>query len=409
MNGSLRTRRVPTPAKGSWEERLIEGKRLLAKYDDSGRVLLQNLVDRLLQMPETVRLANEHRLNDILLEAIQSLAQYLTYRDRFAEAAALLEKTEAAILSTEERSDWRLYRASVLLLGESKDEGFELLKTLAMSQEKSEKRLNLLRVFLDQALYWRRFDRIEKMIAELEQAANRASAASGNTTEARTWQAALAFYRARYSLAQNQVDEAMAWMEHALAQMPLSLGHFYSFVLELLIHGEYEKTLKWVQRDKNSMLSQFLSAYIAHHLGKHAEAERTWRKILREGQDENASIELDLPSFVLSDYYLGGKEGLGLSLVLGLMQEGTDIDMIQFYLAGLGWAIRKEKLSAHSNFKQAVIRAKILAYSSKLESFWWLFCKDLIPAEDLPEYEGYFDTSFDTSSTTTDLTTDGTS
>ncbi|MBO9391946.1 hypothetical protein, partial [Caldilinea sp.] len=67
MSDSTHAQRIVTPPKGSWEEKLIEGLKLLAKQEDSGRVLLQDLIERLFQMPETMRLAGNQRLNTILL------------------------------------------------------------------------------------------------------------------------------------------------------------------------------------------------------------------------------------------------------------------------------------------------------------------------------------------------------
>lgn len=141
------------------------------------------------------------------------------------------------------------------------------------------------------------------------------------------------------------------------------------------------------------MRIRFLSGYLHFHLGAHAEAERLWRQVVRAFSDAAASERADITPIVLSDYYLGGKEGLGLSIVLGSMRAQDEIVTTQFYLAGLGWAMRGEKFSAHSNFKLALLRTKMLTIDLKLPSAWWLFCKDLIAAADLPEYEAYFETS----------------
>ncbi|BAM00406.1 MAG: hypothetical protein KatS3mg049_0316 [Caldilinea sp.] len=392
MNDSTRAQRIVTPAKGSWEEKLIEGRELLAKQEDSGRTLLQDLIERLFQMPETMRLAGNQRLNTILLAALLLLARHLVYRDQIDEAAALLERTET-VEPPEQRARWRFYRARVLLLNEPRDEGFELLKALATLEENVKKRLDMWKTYLNRALYWHQLDRIEQTIVELERAANRASATSGDDTNARLLHSVRAYFQARVCLAQDRIDEAQHWMDYALAQQSLPFNYIYDFVLELTVRGEYTKALKWVQRDQENIeFVKFLSGYIHFHLGDRSEAERLWRQVIRIFLDADESEEIDPAAIVLSDYYLGSKERLGLSILLQSMQEKEkeEITPREFFLTGLGWAMLGEKLSAHSNFKLALMRLKFLGISPKLEWHWWLFCKDLIPATDLPEYEGYF-------------------
>lgn len=385
--------RIMTPAKGSWEEKLLRGQELLAKQDESGRVLLQQLIERLFQTPESMRMAGNQRLNNLLLMAIDSLALYLLSRDQFAEAAALLQKGEE-VLSAEQRNAWRFRRATVLLLGERQDEGFALLKALILSEEDLQKRFLLWDIYLDKALHRRRFDLAEQALLEIERSVNRASATLDDAAQARAFQSDLAYFKARLSLAQNRVDEALAWMEYAAAQAPLTPGRIYRFVLELIERNRCAEALKWVQRDQeNPLRIKFLSGYIHFHLGERAEAERLWRQVVRTFPNAAESETVDMMPIVLSDYYLGGKERLGLGVVLGSMQAQDTITATQFYLAGLGWAMRGEKFSAHSNFKLALMRTKMLAIALKLPQEWWLFCKDLIPAADLPEYEVYFETS----------------
>jgi tetratricopeptide (TPR) repeat protein len=392
MSDSTHAQRIVTPPKGSWEEKLIEGLKLLAKQEDSGRVLLQNLIERLFQMPETMRLAGNQRLNTILLTALLFLARDLAYRDQIDEAAALFERAET-VERPERRTRWRFYRARVLLLNEPRDEGFELLQALAASEANVKKRLELWETYLNRAFYWHQLDRIEQTIVELERAANRASATSGDETEARLLQSVRAYFQARVCLAQDRIDEAQHWMDYALAQQSLPSDYIYDFVFELIGRGEYTKALKWVQRDQENIeFVKFLSGYIHFHLGDRSEAERLWRQVIRIFLDADESEEIDLVATALSDYYLGSKERLGLSILLQSMQEKEkeEITSREFLLTGLGWAMLGEKLSAHSNFKLALMRFKFLGISPKLEWHWWLFCKDLIPATDLPEYEGYF-------------------
>lgn len=390
MNDSTHAQHIMTPAKGSWEEKLIEGQKLLAKQNDSGRVLLQNLIERLFQMPESMRLAGNRRLDKILLFAIFSLVRHLASRDQVDEAAALLERAETVDLP-EGRSRWRFYRAKVLLLNEPRDEGFELLKDLATSEEELEKRLDLWRIYLNRVLFWRRLDRVEQAIVELERAAGRTSATADDTTEARVLQSMHAYFRARACLVQDQIDKAQHWMNHAFAQFPLPFRYIHDFVFDLLERGEYVKALKWIQRDRENLeYVKFISGYIHFHLGDRSAAERLWRQVLRIFLDADEFEGINLTAAVLSDYYLGSTERMGLNIVLQMMQDEKEITALEFLLAGLGWAMLGEKLSAHTDFKLALMRTKSLGFSKKLESRWWLFCKDLIPAADLPEYAEYF-------------------
>ena len=79
----------------------------------------------------------------------------------------------------------------------------------------------------------------------------------------------------------------------------------------------------------------------------------------------------------LSHYYLGDHDGVGLASVLRAINDNPDFWGL-FYLAGLGWAMRNDMVTARSDMELALIRRKSLAEGRLLARTWWQFCADLL-------------------------------
>ncbi|GIK75932.1 MAG: hypothetical protein BroJett021_49200 [Chloroflexota bacterium] len=373
-----------TPVKGSWEDLLYRGQQLVATHNQEGSAILQNLIDRLAKMPDASLSAGNHRLRNILLEAIDSLAPYLLYHQRYDEALASVELAER-FAQPENIGPWRRYRAMALVQSGAVDEGFALLREAVRGESPK-----LWQMYVIEAIQHGRLDLAEEGVNEAEHDVNRLSATSTDANRIQQLRAMLGYCKAQLAAAQNRLDEASAWMEYTLAQHKEYHENLASFYLRLIECDHFAEALKWAQRDQtHPMRSKFWQGYIRHHLGYAEEAERLWRQIAKTDLAEEENI--DLLEYVLAHYYLGDREGIGLRITLDLMERSDHIPALHFYLAGLGWAIRGNDASAHTNFQQALARTQALAMGHKLHTLWWRLCADLIDGDALPQFAKYFD------------------
>jgi hypothetical protein len=372
-----------TPIKGSWEDLLYRGQQLVAMQNQEGGAILQGLIERLARMPAASLNAGNHRLRNILLEAVDSVTPYLLYNQRYDEALANIELAER-FAQPENVVSWRKSRSMALIQSGAVDEGFALLREVVRNDSPE-----LWQMYVSEAIQRRRIDLAEEGVKEAKHAVNRLSAASADANEIQRLRAALGYSKAQVAAVQNRPDEASAWMEYTLAQHKGYHENLAAFYLRLIEGKQFAEALKWVQRDQtHPVRSKFWQGYIRYHLGKGEEAERLWRQVVKTNLTEEENI--DLLEYILAHYYLGDHEGIGLGITLDLMKRSDHIPTLHFFLAGLGWAMRGNDTSAHTNFHQALMRTQALAMGHKMIPLWWRLCTDLIAEDALPQYAKYF-------------------
>ena len=92
----------------------------------------------------------------------------------------------------------------------------------------------------------------------------------------------------------------------------------------------------------------------------------------------------------MSHYYLGDHDGIGLASVLRAINDSPDFWGL-FYLAGLGWAMRNDMVTARSDMELALIRRKSLAEGRLLARTWWQFCADLLDESKQSQLAEFFE------------------
>lgn len=372
-----------TLIKGSWEEKLIRGQQLIAAQNDEAIPLLQPLIDRLAQLPESQRRAANRRLDQILFQAITDLVFYLSYRDQY-DAALANTATAARLAPPEQARVWQQHAASILLQAGQQDAAFEQLAELARTGD-----IGQWHDLVMNALRYNRIDVAQAALRETEHAVNRGVTELSDDQDIRLVRAQLAYLKAHLALAQGNLAECMAWAEHAMATSDFfkqNPGYFY---VQLVDKGHYDAALILTGRDAGNPIRAGFWGGLAHHRrGEPAAAARLWQQTLHTKLPEEGPV--DFLELVLTHYYLGDKEGRGLALVLDDLRQQQDVAFGQMYLAGLGWALRNDRAAAHSNFRLAVMRSKSTASGQLLPDFWWAFCTDLLPAAAHDEYTQYF-------------------
>lgn len=373
-----------TLIKGSWEEKLIRGQRLIAAQNDEAIPLLQQLVDRLAQLPETQRHAANRRLDRILFQALTDLIFYQTYRDLYD--AALANTTLAERLAPPDQARiWQQHHASILLQAGDLEAAFAQLERIARAGEVAQ-----WHDLIMNALRHDRLDTAAHALLEAERIVNRIDTAQDDGNTALLARGQLAYLKAQVALTQGKVDESLAWAEFAMATSELFGKNPGFFYVQLVDKGHYDAALRLIRRDQhNPIRASFWGGLAAYRRGEYAQAEAHWRQVLRATLPEEGPV--DFLELVMAHYYLGDKEGRGLAIVLDGLRREQEVALGQLFLAGLGWAMRSDRTAAHSNFRLATMRSKSTASGRLLPRFWWAFCIDLLPATAHDEYAHYFD------------------
>lgn len=373
---------APMLIKGSWEEKLTQGQKLIAAQKDEAIPLLQQIIDRLAQLPVTQRHAANRRLDRILFQAITDLVFYQCYRDQYD--AALANTALAARLAPPDQTRiWEQHSAAILLQAGEIDAAFARLESIARAGD-----LAQWHDLIMHALRHTRLDVAERALLEAEHVVNRIDAGHDETA-LRLARGQLAYLKAHVALAQDRLDESLAWAEFAMTTSDLFGKNPGFFYVQLVDKGHYDAALKLIRRDQhNPIRANFWGGLAAYRRGEHAQAAAYWRQTLNTALPEEGAV--DFLELVMAHYYLGDKEGRGLAIVLDDLRREQTAALGQLFLAGLGWALRNDRTAAHANFRLAVMRSKSTASGRLLPRFWWAFCTDLLPATTQEEYARYF-------------------
>lgn len=378
----------PLIIKGSWEDLLQQAQQLAANQNDDAIPLYQKIVTRLSKLPVAQRMANNERLQQIFLHAALQLQSYLTLRERYEEALTVID--EAHALADEEGQDAIAYqKVLVLLMAERLDEAFSHLRAAATAVTADIADWGAL------AMQYLRHGRLTEAAGAIEEAAAWAEAQiSGGETDDENggeYRGYIADLRADLAIQQGNWDEAEAFYAQAIEADKLYKQNIHLFYMRLLQHGQAARALPYIQRDQQYPIRAGFWHGVTHYrLGQQAEAEREWHKVLQI--DSKQSQEPSFSELILTHYYLGDKERIGLSNVLRVIQESRRYDWQTLFLAGLGWAIQGRQDNAEANFQIAVNQRRMAGQGKLLPKQVWDYCVDMLDATAQASAAKYFDT-----------------
>lgn len=368
--------------KGSWEDLLLQAQQMAARQDDACIEIYRKLADRLSRLPATQRIAGEGRLQAVMRQAAIDLQYYLTYRDRYAEALAVNAQVRPLLAAGEQRAFARHAAAIRMQAGEI-DQALADLRALAEGE------LDPWGDALFAALDKRRWADADLAIAGAESYVNRTHKGNMASEEAKRDQAFVAYLRARLAAGRQQGSEALAWWQHASALDPFYRHNPQYLYTHLVDVGAYDEAQTLIRGDSEGPVrAAFWQGIIHHRTGKAAEAQAAWKRAIEAEIPQDGSV--DYLELVLSRYYLGDHDGVGLASVLRAINEDPGFWGL-FYLAGLGWAMRNDMTAARSNLQLALVRRKSLAEGRKLSRTWWPFCAELLDENKQNEIREFFD------------------
>ncbi|MCE7987646.1 MAG: hypothetical protein DYG89_41305 [Caldilinea sp. CFX5] len=381
--------REPIIIKGSWEDLLQQAQQLVAQQNDEAIPLFEKIVQRLRKLPEAQRQANNERLQNILFQAIYQLQAYLTMRERYDEALAILSDFES-LVEESSVSAVRYQQIQVLSMAERVEEAVSCLRAIAAAPDAD---ISDWGALLTQYL---RIDKLAEAAQTIEEATAWVNAQEQSDAldeeERPEYHSYLANMRSDLAMAQGQWAEAEAFFEQAMAQNPLYKQNLHLYYTRLLRYDQPERALPYLQRDQQHPIrAGFWQGVALHRLGRREEAERQWQKITKIDLQNNS--EQSFSELVLTHYYLGDKERIGLSGVLQMLQESRRYDWQLLFLVGLGWAIRDRADNAEANFQVAINQRRMAAQGKLLPRLAWSHCVDLLDAEMQERFAKYFETT----------------
>lgn len=378
--------REPIIIKGSWEDLLQQAQQLMAQQNDEAIPLFEKIVQRLRKLPEAQRKANNERLQNILFQAIYQLQAYFTMRERYDEALAVLTDFESLVEESAVNAV-RYQQIQVLLVAERLEEAVSRLHAIATAPEADISDWGAL------LIQYIRMGKLAEAAQTIEEATVWVAAQEQDDDlddeEKPEYHSYLADMRSDLAMAQGQWEEAEAFFQQAMAQNPLYKQNIHLHYTRLLRYDQPERALPYLQRDQQHPIrAGFWHGVALYRLGRKDEAERQWQKTTKIDVQNNP--EQSFSEMVLTHYYLGDKERVGLSAVLQMLQESRRYDWQALFLVGLGWAIRGRLDNAEANFQVAINQRRMAAQGKLLPRMAWSHCVDLLDAEGQERVAKYF-------------------
>jgi hypothetical protein len=370
--------------KGSWEDLLLQAQQLAARQDDAAIDIYRKLTGRLSSLSAGQRQAGEGRLQHVMRQAAVDLQYYLSYRDRYDEALAVNEQIRV-LLNKQEQQAFERHAAAIRLQAGAVDQGLADLRAIAAASGELDPWGDALFAALDKQCY----HDAQLAVQSAEDWINRQHRDALAGEDARRDQAFVAYLKARQASAQDRPVEALAWYEHASMLDPFYRQNPQYVYTHLVDVGAYAEAQTLIRSDRQGPIrANFWQGLIYRRTGRPADAEQAWQKAVKTQLPDDGNV--DYLELVLSHYYLGDRDGIGLASVLRAINEDPSF-WGQFYLAGLGWAMRGDMVTARSDMELALVRRKSLAEGRKLARTWWQFCADLLDESKQAQLAEYFE------------------
>ena len=377
----------PILIKGSWESLLAEAQEMAGTQNDEAIPRFEKIVQRLSKMPKAQRMASCERLQQVLIAGAISFQAYLTLRSRYTEALDVLH-TLAAVGSAEDQAYAQFQTGLVLFIADRDDEAFALLHQQATAPTADISDWGHLVIN-----YLRR-----ERIAEAKQAVKTAIEwidsryANGmiDEDELEQLRGYIASLRAEVAIKKGAWANATAHYDAAMAVDPLYQENVHIFYTSLMQAGQPALALPYIKLDvAHPIRSNFWQGVAHYRLQEPEKANKCWEQVL--AVDLEQTEETSFSEYVLTHYYLGDEERIGLGNVLRVLQENQRHEWQVLFLAALGWAIQGKHDNAEADLQFAINQRKTSAAGLKLPYQVWTYLRDLLDEAAQTRFLKYFD------------------
>jgi len=380
----------PILIKGSWEAILSEAQQLASQQDDDAIPLFDKLVQRIGKMSVKQRVANGERLQKIFTVAAMNAQSYLALREQYDAALTTLEKLHE-VGDAHDRAFADFQRVLILFMAERLDEGFDQLEARVRDDEADISDWGQL------VMSNLRYGHIEKATQALSRAEmwtnEQARLELIDQEELTEWRGYLATLQADVAMRREEWDIAMQRFADALAADPMYGKNLHLFYTALMQAGQPQHALTYINQDgAYPIRSNFWRGVALYRLGNVDAAQDAWAKVLTVDLQE--SEEPSFSEYVLTHYYLGDEERIGLGNILRVLQEDKRYEWQTLFLAGLGWAIQNRLDNAKTNLQFAINQRRASAQGKRLPYQTWTYILDLLPEEGQQALQRYFETEW---------------
>ncbi len=381
---------APILIKGSWEAILAEAQQLASKQDDGAIPLFAKIVQRIGKMKVTQRLANSERLQKIFTVAAINAQSYLTLREHYDEALATLA-TLHENGDAHDRAFADFQRILILFMAERTDEAFRELEERVHTDDADIADWGQL---VMSNLRYRRIDEAAQVIEDATVWTDeQAEIELISKEELREWRGYLATLRADVAMRRGEWDATMQYFDEALAADPMYRQNLHLFYTTLMQAGQPERALTYIEQDiAHPIRSHFWHGVALQRLEKGEEAVAQWQQVLEV--DLQTSEEPSFSEYVLTHFYLGDKERIGLGNILRILQEDKRYEWQTLFLAGLGWAVQGNMDNAKTNLQFAINQRRTAAQGKVLPYQTWTYLCDLLDEETQQALRKYFETEW---------------
>ncbi len=378
------------PLKGSWEAILQEAQELAANQNDAAIPLFDKLIKRLSKLAESKRRAHDGRLQQIFTVAAVNAQSYLTLRGRYDDALAVLEQL-TEIGDEHEEAYAEFQRGLILLMAERNEEA------LVAVRQRTEREDTDIADWGQLVITHLRLGQIEAAIAAVEETAawmeREFELGIVGPEEQPEWRGYVATLWADIALRQRDWEAATQHFDRALALDEMYQNNPHLFYTSLMQAEQPALALRYIKQDREHPIRQNFWMGVAHRrLGEEEQAQAAWQRVLTV--DLEKSEEPSFSEYVLTHYYLGDKERIGLGNILRILQEDRRYDWQTLFLAGLGWAIQDDLDSASTNLQFSVNQRRTAAMGKELPYQTWTYCLDLLDEAAQQRLSKYFETKW---------------
>ncbi|MEM7129983.1 MAG: hypothetical protein AAF702_26875 [Chloroflexota bacterium] len=381
----------PPPVKGSWEDLLGQAIQLDQNRNVEAIPIYEKLISRIHKLPEAKRMAHGKRLQRIGEEVAVRAYQMYASLEQYEKSLEMLDIL-GDILDEEDLVVGALQgKINVMIMANRYDDALALNNS-APQPPNVGRFHQLIREFyiyieaerLDQAR-----DVLKRYQAKLGSSGAEAALLSAvSEGEPNQERATLARMKSVLSIEEERWDEAIAF--HVEAGKLSDEENDYHNLYSTLIHrGQMERSLPLIENESSSIRQRFWRGLAYSYMGKKEEAAISWQSAIGDEEiQEESGVHLE---WVLSHYYLGDKERIGLEAFLRMLREVENPSWQLFFFTALGWAMHKNSRNALHNMDFAVDRIRRDIQSSTLPWTMWRYIEDLVPQEDQAQYLPYLD------------------
>lgn len=378
---------APAPTKGSWEALLVKANQLDENRNEEALEIYAKLIRRLQKMPERQLQDHGQRLQRIYETACVRSANLNASLERFEDSLDNLKTLHDILEEPDDQASVCQAQIRTLQMMNRDDDALAILADQPVPEDAPlSNRFQEFGIYLD-AL---RLDDADKLTDELQsimhdsayQGARAPSDLDSDLAQLHSMKSISALERENWKAGIEEYQKAQAYSEAFEGEGA------YLLYSNLVHRGQSELALPIIEEEPLEVRRKFWSGLAHFSMGKTEEATQYWEEVTRtEISEDEAQAYIDL---VLTHFYLGDKQRIGLELILRMLNEMESPSWHLLYFAAVGWGLRDNETNMLVNLDHAIDIYRRHAYGRYLPWTLWPTIQDLFSPEMQDKAKAYF-------------------